>query len=92
MMSWQLSVVSVMQVLDRGAEDHLSVFIESVLIKLDVVLNTISIGINNSSWLELGNGLSVWLVELKVSVVVWNVDDVSSLLEVVEMLEADSLD
>ena len=91
-MSWQLSVVSVMQVLDRGAEDHLSVFIESVLIKLDVVLNTISIGINNSSWLELGNGLSVWLVELKESVVVWNVDDVSSLLEVVEMLEADSLD
>ena len=49
--TWELSVSSVVEILNWGRENHLSELVESVLIVLDVVLNTITIGIDNSSWL-----------------------------------------
>jgi len=78
-----------MHVLNWGAENHLSEFIESVLIHLNVILNTIAILINNSSWFELRLDESLlWVVCLsKVNLVVWHIDHTVGLSKVIEMLE-----
>ena len=55
--TWELSVSGVMDILNSWGEHHLSELIEGVLIVLDVVLNTITIGINNSSWLVFASDL-----------------------------------
>jgi len=88
-MTWHLTVMGVMHVLNWGAENHLSEFIESVLIHLNVILNTIAILINNSSWFELRLDESLlWVVCLsKVNLVVWHIDHTVGLSKVIEMLE-----
>jgi hypothetical protein len=55
--TWELSVSGVVKILNSWGEHHLSELIEGVLIVLDVVLNTITIGINNSSWLVFAGDL-----------------------------------
>jgi hypothetical protein len=93
-MSWHLSVVGVMHVLNWSAIDHLSEFIELILVQFLVVLNTISILINNSSWLELRlDEVLMWLIGLsKVNLMIWNIDHTVRLSKVIEMLELDGRD
>jgi hypothetical protein len=51
MVTWEFSISSVVEILNGWGEDHLSEFIESVLVMLHVILNTITIGVDDSSWL-----------------------------------------
>jgi len=86
--------MGVMHVLNWSAIHHLSEFIELILVHLLVVFNTISILINNSSWLELGlDKVLMWLLGLsKVNLVIWNIDQTVRLSKVIEMLELDGRD
>jgi len=86
--------MGVMHVLNWSAIHHLSEFIELILVHLLVVFNTISILINNSSWLELGlDEVLMWLIGLsKVNLVIWNIDQTVRLSKVIEMLELDGRD
>lgn len=86
--------MGVVHVLNWSAIDSLSEFIELILVQCLVVFNTISILINNSSWLELGlDEVLMWLIGLsKVNLVIWNVDQTVRLSKVIEMLELDGRD
>jgi hypothetical protein len=57
-MSGKLTIPSVVKILDSRREDHLPELIKGLLIMLDVVLDTIAIGIDDSSWLVGWNGHS----------------------------------
>lgn len=83
-----------MHVLNWSAINSLSEFIELILVQGLVVFNTISILINNSSWLELGlDEVLMWLIGLsKVNLVIWNIDQTVRLSKVIEMLELDGRD
>ena len=83
-----------MHVLNWSAIHSLSEFIELILVQCLVVFNTISILINNSSWLELGlDEVLMWLIGLsKVNLVIWNIDQTVRLSKVIEMLELDGRD
>jgi hypothetical protein len=86
--------MGVMHVLNWSAINSLSEFIELILVQGLVVFNTISILINNSSWLELGlDEVLMWLIGLsKVNLVIWNIDQTVRLSKVIEMLELDGRD
>ena len=75
--TWELSVSSVVDILNSWGKHHLSELIEGVLIVLDVVLNTITIGINNSSWLVFASDLR-WSLDEDIRVFRWNVSSLES--------------
>ena len=71
--AWELSVSSVMEILNGWREDHLSELVEGILIVLDVVLNTITIGIDDSSWLVWSNSDSRGV---DVRILLWDVGSI----------------
>lgn len=77
-MTWHLSVVSVVKVLNRCTEHHLSELIKLILIELLVILNTISVFIDDSSWFVLQSLLNktVWHHSSEVNLMVRNVNHV----------------
>jgi len=62
------------EILNSWGEHHLSEFIEGVLIVLDVVLNTITIGIDDSSWFVAVE--SNWAGNVDISVLLWHVSSI----------------